>query len=343
MAKVWQEALGIHQIGVREDFFALGGHSLIAVRLVNAINRLFHHNLTIPTFFRNPTIEKIARVIQQETHAKREPKLIPLQSGEAARALFFLDAGGGLCRLAQLLEDGPASFATTVPLSLEAFEAATVQNARAMPSLKELAAAHTSLIQKHQPNGSCLLAGHSFGGILAFEVAHQLHQAGRKVEMVFLVDSWASFPPWWRRLKALSIARTRESIQFRARHWWSKARPAMTSATGRFFSASKTPASVRDATADYANQPFGDVPWEIMKRIHEHARENYRLQPLNCRAVFFRAQDSSHAHLYRVDAYMGWDGLFKGGLKIVDTPGDHFTLLKDPHLQTLAAQFKKLL
>jgi len=229
-----------------------------------------------------------------------------------------------------------ASFATIVPLSAAVIQAATLKKTGGLPTVEELAAHHTALIQKHQPTGSCLLAGHSFGGLLAFEVAHQLQRQGRVVELIFMLDSWASTPPWWRKLKVLSLARARASIQFRARHWWSKMRPSKVHQA----SASK-PVQPMNSALEEASQPIGDVSWEILERVYRHARKNYRLQSLDSRAVIFRAQHSEVAHYYAVDGSLGWDGLLTQGIEVVETPGDHFSLLKRPHLLTLTEQVKK--
>jgi thioesterase domain-containing protein len=74
-----------------------------------------------------------------------------------------------------------------------------------------------------------LLAGHSFGGVLAFEVAHQLQREGISVDMIQLLDSKARDPLWWQKLKVLSLDRARRSLHFRATHSWSRIRTAMAS------------------------------------------------------------------------------------------------------------------
>jgi amino acid adenylation domain-containing protein len=340
LADLWHDLLGPQPISIHDNFFALGGHSLLAVKMVNEISKLFNHTLPIPTFFRNPTIAGIARIIEEETHNNQEPKLIPLQTGDPTRSLYFLDAGVGMCRLAQLLADGPASFATSTPLPTKIFEAAKLSGTDQLPSLEDLAAAHLALIQKHQPSGSCLLAGHSFGGLLAFEVAHQLQRQGRKVEMILLLDSWASIPPWWHKLTLLSLDRIRASLKFRAQHWWTNTRPAMINKILRRSAVSKTSPTPNPDAAD-ARKPTDDESWRIYDRIYVHARDNYKLRPLDCRAVIFRAEASEMAIFYRTDGNLRWDGLFNRGIEVVETPGDHFTLLKGPHLSKLAEHFKK--
>ncbi len=336
---IWQRILNVKTISVRDNFFDLGGHSLLAVRLISEINQSLDRNLTIPVFFRSPTVEGIARTLEKEDHGNPEPKLVPLQPGGSERSIFFLDASMGQCQLAQLLDIGIASFATIVPLPAAVFQAATQNRTKDLPGVAELAAPHVALIQKHQPAGTCILVGHSFGGLLAFEVAHQLRRQGRAVEMIVLLDSWAAIPAWWRKLQVLSLARARRSIAFRVRHWWSKKHPVVADAS----QPAPVPPSAPDLALEMANQPIGGLSWEILERVYRHARKNYRLHPLDSRAIVFRAQHSEVAHYYAVDDKLGWDGLLTRGLVVVETPGDHFSLLKRPHLLTLADHIKQCL
>jgi amino acid adenylation domain-containing protein len=335
---IWQRILNVKTISVRDNFFDLGGHSLLAVRLVSEVNKSLHQSLAIPTFFQNATVEGMAQVLERENPGNAEPRLIPLQPGSPARALFFLDASMGQCRLAELLDTSIASFATIVPLPAAVIQAAARNETKMLPSVQELAAYHTALIQKHQPSGTCLLVGHSFGGLLAFEVAHQLQLQGREVEMLFLLDSWATNLPWWRKLKVVSFARVRDSIQFRARNWWSKIYLSKPVRAG-----SPKPVESTNPVHEEANQPVGDVSWEILERVYRNARKNYRLRPLASRAIIFRAQASEMALFYAVEPDLGWQGLLTRGIEVIETPGDHFSLLKRPHLLTLADHFKKYL
>jgi thioesterase domain-containing protein len=249
----------------------------------------------------------------------------------------------GLCRLAeQLKEVNLDIFGTVVPLGLDVFEAAARNERDKLPSLEEMAAAHTALIQSHQPSGPLLLGGHSFGGSMSFEVARQLHQAGREVEMVFLLDSWAGLPPWWKRIRVLTLARAHESLTFRAGNLWTRARR-------RLLRPQRAPLSTVPANGDTdgifgeVNRPVGDVPWEIWEKIYYKAGDEYQFHPVETRGVLFRTQHSDKAHLYPVYADLGWGRFFSRGFQIVEVPGDHFSLLKDPEVVTLAQRFRECL
>jgi aspartate racemase len=342
LRQIWERILGVPAVGVRDDFFALGGHSLLAVRLVGEIHKTLHRSLPLAVCFQNPTIEEMAKALGEEHRADAAPELIPLQPGGSPGNLFFLDAGAGLCRLARHLNGGPASFATYVPLTPATIRAATSGKNSELPSVEELAAAHLALVQSQRPSGPCMLAGHSFGGLLAFEVAHQLRRAGREVDLILLMDSWAMTPPWWKKLELLTLDRLRNSLLFRARYQGSrigaKAKKEAMRLVGAFSARSAPEPDVEDA-----NKPFGEAPWHIREKVYRHAWGKYSFRRLESRAVMFRSRDSAVAHLHVIDGKMGWGGLFAGGLEIIETPGDHMSLLTTPHVETLAARLQERL
>jgi thioesterase domain-containing protein/acyl carrier protein len=343
LTRILRDILKLKQVGIHDNFFELGGDSLLAVRLISQIKKSLGFELPIPVFFQNPTIQQLAAVLDEENQQKREPKLIQLQSGGAAGTLYLLDVSMGLCRLAEQLKDTDLDiFGTVVPLSHDVFEAAARDEWDKLPTLEEMAAAHTALIQSHQPSGPILLGGHSFGGSMSFEVAHQLQQAGRPVEMIFLLDSWAGIPPWWKRIRALTLARAKESLLFRAGHLWSRTRKKMSGRNSMSFG-NPNPGEASGSNFGEVNRPVGDVPWEIWEKIYIKAGDEYSYRPVPSRGILFRTQHSDKAHLYAVYPDLGWGRLFQQGFQMVEVPGDHFSLLKDPEVLTLARRFKECL
>jgi len=177
----------------------------------------------------------------------------------------------GQCRLAQLLDTEIASFATTVPLPAAVARAARLNKTNGLATVEELAAYHTALIQKHQPSGSCLLAGHSFAVCwpLKWRTAAA---AGPGCGNDFSVGLLGGHPALVAQVEGAFPGRARASIQFRAKHWWSKMRRTGINPNGSQSSGSKA-ASVSDPALEEANQPIGDVPWEVLERVYRHARK----------------------------------------------------------------------
>jgi non-ribosomal peptide synthetase component F/thioesterase domain-containing protein len=343
LCNLWRDVLKLQRVGVKDDFFALGGHSLLAVRLISEINKHLETKLHVPAFFQNRTIERLAAVLAGPQADQPGAQLIRLRPGPPAGALIFLNAEIGLCRLADLLNEGQASFATAVPLSKETYRAASHKLENQLPSVEALAALHTSLIKSLPHLDPCILVGHSFGGLLAFEVAHQLQKEGRRVEMIFLLDAWAKRVSWWQKFPIFSFERVVKSLQFRA----SFARRRLLEklkrlATGQYIKS--TPAETPHNDRGDVNVPYGEIPWEIYSTIYHNAIKHYRKRPLQSRAVLFRARDINRVgtldvnELHTIHGTLGWSGLFKQGLEIVDCSGDHTTILKQPNLQFLADQ-----
>ena len=185
-----------------------------------------------------------------------------------------------------------------------------------------------ALIRAHLRSGRCVLVGHSFGGVLAFEVAHQLQREGISVEMILMLDSKARDPIWWQKLKVLSLERARRSLHFRATHSWSRIRTTMASLVAASTAHNPSPSEV---------ELLNDVPEDIFV-VYRRARGNYRYRALDCRAVLFQCQD-----LYAPYAAEAWRSLFIRGLEIGQVPGNHVSLLQDPHVKVLGKMIIDLL
>ena len=338
LLKIWERVLAVGNIGMQENFFALGGHSLLAARLIGEINKALNVSLTFQVFFTNPTIAGIAKALRQGDYTTARPHLIPLRPAQSQGAIFFIDASMAMCRLANILDVGPPSFATEVPLPSAAYDAALLNKKSSLPRIEDLAAAHSTLIRSQRLTGPCLLAGHSFGGLLAFEVAHQLRREGTDVEMVLLVDSWAMSPALWHRIQLLSWARARLALNRRRE----RLAQNVIELSLRMFRGSKS-RDAHDSTLDQSDKPFNELPFEVRNKIYRNARKHYRLRRLESRAVLFRSHDRRLGPLLASDNTVGWKDLFAGGFEIVETPGDHLSLLQEPHVLALAHRVNECL
>jgi thioesterase domain-containing protein len=305
----------------------------LAIRLIAEINKVFEVSLPVPAFFLNPTMEGIARFLDRE-NPKPRPEIVPLQSGSSSRALFFIDATLGMSRLASLLTLDAASFATSVPIPPEIYKTAIDNRPGDLPPLADLAAPHVALIRDLRPQGQCVLIGYSFGGLLAFEVAHQLRREGQRVDAVILLDT-AVLTHWWLRLKKLTFRRALTALSFRIerlrtvvaqRNLWNRRH--------------KLEFATRNAQFEQlAAEQFVEVPWEIRQKFYAPTYKTYRPRPLDSYGVLIRAQASpNHSH----HADMGWSGLFTEGLEIVDVPGAHGSMLTT-HIFELSQALQKCL
>lgn len=274
----------------------------------------------------------MAKVLQNAKEGESSHQLIPLKRGNAPGSLFFLDAGIDMCRLAQLLTAAPSSFATGVPLPHAALQAVALNQNVDFPALENLAAGHVALIKSRHRSGPCLLAGYSFGGVLAFEVAQQLQREGIPVEFILMLDSWAATPPVWQKLKVLSMDRGRTQNPRRS-PLWSIMRTTIPNRVARLAFAKSS--STLNGAAEAADILFGEVTPIVFQKLLRGIRKAYRYSRLDCGAVLFRCQEDAYS-THTLRGKMGWDGLFTRKLEIIETPGNHASLLREPHLQALA-------
>jgi len=188
LVQIWEKLLDRHPIGIREDFFEIGGHSLMAVRMLAEIARARGRHVPLAWLFESSTIEALGARIGADVQAETEPPLVVLQAEGQGRPLAFVHGdvrgAGWYCRrLAHLVApDAPM-------LVLPTLGADDEDRAWRITTMAER---HVAELRKVQPQGPYRLAGFCVGGIIAFEMARQLRAAGEEVERLVVIDSTAT-------------------------------------------------------------------------------------------------------------------------------------------------------
>ncbi len=327
IAFIWAELLQVARVGRRDNFFSLGGHSLLVLRLIQKVNKRFEVDLRVAEFFQDPTIPGMLKALRAQI--KQESRLIQFRESHTAGQIFIVDASAGLCSLAQKFDPGPAVFAADVHLDPAVVKAAVENRIKDLPRLEELARPCVNLILQEQANGPCVLIGHSFSGLLAFEVARQLRLAGRTVNAVVILDTTAPLSISY-RLKNLNLSRMREAFTWRISG-------AANLIAERLANHSNSNASeYSDALKAELDQYQGslvNLPWDVRRKINWTARDRYRCRRGAGKGILVRAKGMRPSLHFQK---MGWDGLFLDGLEIVDAEGDHITLLAPENVAGLA-------
>ena len=195
---LWQEMLGIDEIGVNDDFFALGGHSLKALNLIEKINVNFNCTLSPTQIYRSPTIKQLHSTIIMGAVKKQPNILIPLKITEKEPPYLFI------CHPISGLTYCFNFFASQseLPMSIYGLQDPSIEaNTMLYASLVEMAKDYLSAIRKIQPLGPYFLMGYSFGGNVLYEVAHLIRQEGETVALLGMIDSWAIHSDTHRRKK----------------------------------------------------------------------------------------------------------------------------------------------
>jgi acyl-CoA synthetase (AMP-forming)/AMP-acid ligase II/thioesterase domain-containing protein/acyl carrier protein len=184
IASIWERLLDGKPVGPDDDFFEIGGDSILATQLLLELERLTGKSLPDTILFENATVGQLAESIVQTDAASEKSLILRLQPGKGERPFFFADGdfwGGGyyVRKIARLLgEEYPCYALRSHGL-----------HGGAVPSIEEAAADYLALIRAVQPQGPYRLGGHCNGGLIALELARRLEAEGERVELVALVET----------------------------------------------------------------------------------------------------------------------------------------------------------
>ncbi|MDZ8085081.1 MAG: amino acid adenylation domain-containing protein [Nostoc sp. DedQUE12b] len=339
LVKLWENLLNTSPIGVIDNFFDLGGHSFLAVRLMAQIQDKFGHNLPLSTLFENPTIEKLATILSQPFRQASNSHLVAINSSGNKIPFFCIHGAGGnispYFNLSKRLgEDYP----------LYALEDTLEKEKPEVISVEETATRYLQEIRKIQPNGPYLLGGHCYGGVLAFEIAQQLQKQGQTVGLLVVIDAILSET----RIEttddddAKFLLRIAESIK-----------------TDNDIDFSVPFEELRDLPLteqlNLINQKgnfiFSDAEIEDFLRYyklfkaHVQAMRNYMPQLYPQSITLFRANkeiihDFDNPEWYTNDPLLGWGKCSSQPIQVIEVPGDHFSIFVEPHIQELAKYLK---
>jgi amino acid adenylation domain-containing protein len=343
LVQIWEELLDVRPIGVTDRFFEVGGHSLLALRLLVDVEQKLARKVPLPALFEEPTIEHLAAVLRQKD--ERWPMMVTLRAGDHPLKLFLVHPGGGtLLNYVHLIRHLPAD------IPVHGIQARGLDGAsEPHETVEQMAADYIEEIRRLQRTGPYLLAGHSFGGVVAFEMARQLQRQSESIAFLGMFDSVAP-------LSAHDHDAPGDGDREDARRL-----TAMAEAIGRFLgkrvdvsyeqlaalSADDQIDSVVEALKRTRALPPGDEQKLIRNLLHvskAHIRGHRAYQPeaVAVPITLFRVEEarqsdypSAAPHLLQKDS-LGWDGLTTAGLQIVKTSGNHVTMLSAAHAEGLA-------
>ena len=193
LIQIWRRLFHREDISREDNFFDLGGHSLLVTQLATEIDKEFKCKIPVATIFQSSTIASLAQRITDEKWAPAWSSLVPIKTQGSKPPLFLVHGWGGdvfvFLELAKYLpEDQPIYGIQAVGL-----DGKTSRHI----SIEEMAKHYINEIISFQPTGPVYLGGYSMGGVIAFEVAQQLQQSGRKVAFLAILDSYPTGKTPW--------------------------------------------------------------------------------------------------------------------------------------------------
>lgn len=312
MCKIWEDALQKEQIGVDEDYFDIGGDSLMAAVIFDQVFRVFGSRIAINALFEAPTITELAAMIDQSV--PESTPVVPIRpSGSKTPIFCFHSLGGSVLGYYGLAKYLPTDYPVWAiqPRGVDGRE-------KTIPTIPGMAAYYASVITRIQENGPFIVTGISLGGVIAFEVARELLRLGREVQKLVLIDSAAplqrptsTVSDLWDRTKKF-----RQNVSYLPYELRNRRLPPEMS-RGRIF------------------------------RNNIRASRIYRRsvpEPVNVPVALIRADENDVRHVSDESVQM-WRELTRSDIQIADVHGAHVGenyVLDEPNVEKVAKEFLKL-
>ncbi|MBW4476879.1 MAG: AMP-binding protein [Tolypothrix brevis GSE-NOS-MK-07-07A] len=357
LSHIWSEVLGIQPIGVKDNFFDLGGNSLLAVSLFAQIENKFGKKLPLATLFQSGTVEALAKtireqqvalgnenwksdlalandlsaVIRQKKSAHLWSSLVKIKPNGSQPPLFFVHPLGGEILCYRDLANHLGSEQPVYGLQPQGLDGEQAP----LTSIEDMAAHYIQEIKSIQGNGPYFLGGYSFGGIVAFEMAQQLCKQGEKVGLLVMFDT--SRPGTERRSPFLKrflehinnfVQQGPIYLQQKLVGWREWGTYQIREKYKRFLEKSN-------------RLPEDDKHLAIID-ANVLAQSQYMFQVYPGQMTLLRTDDKNRddAVGMHYDPQFGWGELVTGGIDIHYISGSHLSLLEEPNVQLLAEKLK---
>jgi non-ribosomal peptide synthetase component F/thioesterase domain-containing protein len=332
LAVIWSSMLGIETVGANENFFEMGGHSLLAARMLTQVEREFGRRIKLATLFLAPTLQEFARVLTQTDLREFDfRQVVKIQPHGSKRPLIVINNTGIYYGLAKNL--GPEQ-----PVySLQLFDP-SVKDSALPDTLEEIAAGYVGLIRRVQPQGPYDLMGWCVAGALAFEIARQLTEEKQEISHLFLIDSWV--PGYFKRLPKLrglvAVYSLRAQLIFAD---WRRVVSSQISVsrfiTQRTMYKRLRRLWTRDTNPNLEEEqatPETYDQWLLayLQRVTNH----YAPKPYAGPVTLLRSRLEPTGLMFQEDA--GWGAFTSSGIDVRFVDGNHFTMFQDPGSSQMA-------
>ena len=334
---IWKESLNRNKIDIFSNFFEIGGHSLIAVRVMNKIEQQTGKKLPLSALFEHSTIEQLAKLIDADIEIYSE-FLVPIKPNGTKPPLFMVHGAGlNILNFKHVIthfdDDQPVYGIQGIgPNGFDNW----------FESIEEMAARYIESILEINPKGPYALAGFSFGGVVALEMARQLEKQGKKVSIIALLDSYVDssyyYAPYWQKklLRIYDVNYRRFDYLIEMLTSWEafkKRSQAKKEHIVKKYFGKKGILTEQEALTIEEFKVANDMVNRIVDRYH--------LKPQNFEVDLFRAQDDLE---YKIDStHMGWKKAATKGVNIHNVPGNHLSIVDPPNDKFLAVMIQDLL
>jgi len=340
IAQIWQTLLGLPRIGRDDNFFELGGHSLAALHLVARVASTFGAKIGVAALFASPTLRAFAIRVSEFDRLPESWKIVQIQPLGSKTPIIAINNTMMYYDLAQRIGTDRRF------LAVQVFDPG---NPQPLPSrsLEEITTDYVHLIREAQPHGPYILIGLCVAGLIAYEAAHQLRQAGEPIVLVVMADTWCPGyvvrPSFLQRIlfnfnRRLSYRRHTLALlrsgTIRIEQFLATTRLAKWNRLMRLLS---TLRFIEDPSK--LTEAGWEERWFLPALVS--ARKNYQAPVSTGDVVLLESERLPLANF--VDPKMGWSNLVKGQLLHYRLPGWHDRMFHDEGAAVIAEHLRPLL
>jgi amino acid adenylation domain-containing protein len=328
LVEIWAEVLHLEPsaISVDDNFFALGGHSLLAATLSGQLEQTFQTKLPLAMLFQMPTIEEQASFFASKSNPKAWSLMVPIQAKGTKTPLFLFQGVGIYYPLSfNLGEDQPV-----YGLSIEMID----DSGHWLNQIADLAALYIKEIKTVQPDGPYYFGGLSFGGMVALETAQQLQAQGEEVALLALFDTWGP--------GAYTLHSRHKRLLTHLRNFSHSVPKYLVSRLTKIKRELSPGYQLDSHLAQKNHQTKREKQLNNVDQTYFKACKNYVPQTYSGNLAVFKSMQINprRAAFGRLDSKLGWSNLATGEFDLINIPGDHLGILKEPNVAILAEELK---
>lgn len=327
LVEIWSKALGLETVHDEDNFFELGGHSLIALQVMARIEKETGRRLPLSTLFEYPTISKLAPLLQTDKKATGWKSLVPIKPAGSKMPIYFIHGDGlnvlNFNNVANKLDSNQPVYG---------FQALGLygQN-EPLSSIEDMATFYVHELLEQNPTGPYALAGYSFGGYIAVEMAHILRTMGKEIRLLGILDTDTEIVT--SNLLDANNLYKRIRRQFPKLLWVIRSfihDPAHTIAyQKKFYKRKSAEFAVAIGLREESKPDDMLLHLAPIKEKLESAYEKHVIRPFDGHVTLFRAKKRSY---FVVDfTFLGWKKYALRGVTICEVPGDHNTMFDAPN------------
>ena len=334
---VWRSVLGVSRIGIRDSFFDLGGHSMLAVKMTAELKKAIGRTIPLMSLFEAQTIEQIADLLRDGAAKLEWKTLVPMKATGALRPFFLVTRPNanslGYIALAKRLDPDQPVYG----LQFQYPEESYLGRPYTRDEYEERGRSYVEILRAFQPEGPYLLGGMCEGALIAFVMTRQLEAAGQKVAFLGMMDAWPEENTRRRLLNWVFM------YDRKLRNFLALTRPKKE----RFVHQTMTRLSLRvrpnrrgerasEARTEVARQAAFDATTQALWDERVFPGPTFVPPQVNAPITVFRVKDQPYWRIK--DEQLGWSDRTRGGVELHHVEGVHIDFMRPPHVSVLARE-----